>query len=658
MVLINLAAYFFSKKGLLIKIFLITSPTIAVSFLLGIMFTVYGMTLLTGAVFFVGSMAASSGLIYGLFRWVIKPINSVAEIGYRIAEGDLDQHITVVGRDEIGYMQASIAGMLAYLQETAALAEQIADGNLDVHVKLKSDKDQLGQAMRNMVISLRRLLQQIKDGLNTLTITSLELDTTARTNKEAATHAAMTVEQVAEGTGQQAYKVGQAAELLKQMQTAIDGIARGAQEQAAAVGTSATLTGQIAQAIGQVAGNTQQGAQGAAQAAKTAQTGAATVENNLQGMEAISNKTRFAMQKVTEMGEQSERIGDIVKTIDDIASQTNLLALNAAIETARATAQSRNLAEELLDQIMAAQAYLLAELLTIGKKDWTTAYWNQVANQAGIDNICITDEDGTVVFSEDAGLLGFRFLDDPQSQTYEFRQLLRQKNGVVCQPAQARSIDNKLFKYVGVSRRDQPGIVQVGFHAKSLGRFQFQMGGFGVVADEVRKLAEKSAIAAKEITALIQTNRQTVKEASQAMAASAAEVETGVAKANEAHEALTSILQAIVSVSQQVDEIAVAAQQIDASINNLSGTMETVSAVVEENTASTEEMSAGAGDVTTVMEDIALVSNENAAAVDELNTNINAITTQAQQVDVSVQELNGVAQTLQSQFEHFKLPAN
>ena len=53
----------------------------------------------------------------------------------------------------------------------------------------------------------------------------------------------------------------------------------------------------------------------------------------IRSIEKSSNKTKTA---VTALGENSQKIGNIVDTISGIAEQTNLLALNAAIEAARA----------------------------------------------------------------------------------------------------------------------------------------------------------------------------------------------------------------------------------------------------------------------------------------------------------------------------------
>jgi methyl-accepting chemotaxis protein len=180
--------------------------------------------------------------------------------------------------------------------------------------------------------------------------------------------------------------------------------------------------------------------------------------------------------------------------------------------------------------------------------------------------------------------------------------------------------------------------------------------GFAVVADEVRKLAENATQSTSEISALIKEVQRTIAEAVQAMNEGSTEVEAGMVQANEAGQALDTILIAAEAVNRQVEEIAAAAQMMDASTNELVGAMDSVSAVVEENTAATEEMAASAGEVSQAIENIAAISEENSAATEEVSASVEEVTAQVEEVTASAQSLSAMAQELQALVAQFKLP--
>ncbi|MGZ4112797.1 MAG: methyl-accepting chemotaxis protein, partial [Tumebacillaceae bacterium] len=73
-------------------------------------------------------------------------------------------------------------------------------------------------------------------------------------------------------------------------------------------------------------------------------TGQSTMQQTRLQMDGIQRHVEHLAGTMNQLGDQSQRIGQIVDLISGIAGQTNLLALNAAIEAARAGEQGRGFA--------------------------------------------------------------------------------------------------------------------------------------------------------------------------------------------------------------------------------------------------------------------------------------------------------------------------
>jgi len=123
-----------------------------------------------------------------------------------------------------------------------------------------------------------------------------------------------------------------------------------------------------------------------------------------------------------------------------------------------------------------------------------------LSSHIGIDELFITDADGLTVASNLEPAVGWRFPDDPKAQAFVFRSLINSKDGVVTQPITSRDLDSLMFKFVGVSRIDEPGIVQIGLKAETITRFQVEIGSvFGILATEIKNLGSRVTLASKAV---------------------------------------------------------------------------------------------------------------------------------------------------------------
>jgi methyl-accepting chemotaxis protein len=92
------------------------------------------------------------------------PIQQAADFLSKLAVGDLEDNLKAVDLarvDEIGKLSAAAQGLTESLREKAAAAQQIAQGDLNVRLELKSDKDVLTKNLNGMTGNLQRVIMDI-----------------------------------------------------------------------------------------------------------------------------------------------------------------------------------------------------------------------------------------------------------------------------------------------------------------------------------------------------------------------------------------------------------------------------------------------------------------------------------------------------------------
>ena len=121
-------------------------------------------------------------------------------------------------------------------------------------------------------------------------------------------------------------------------------VASGAAETATAVSETTTTVEEVKQTAQVSSQKAKYVSESAQKAAQVSQTGKRSLEETVEGMSHIREQMESIAQSIVRLSEQSQAIGEIIATVNDLAEQSNLLAVNAAIEAAKGGEQGKGFA--------------------------------------------------------------------------------------------------------------------------------------------------------------------------------------------------------------------------------------------------------------------------------------------------------------------------
>ena len=284
------------------------------------------------------------------------------------------------------------------LAQMADMASEIAEGNLEVRVNVKSQDEvgRLGLALNRMTERLQEALKGAQQHNERLHQANAEIEARASAEQEQREYLLTLFLQIRE-----VIAVLNAA--ASEIQVAAFEQLEGATEQEAAVTQTVTTVEEVRTTVSQTAEHARDVAKAAQQSLAVSQSGQEAVRDSMEGMTTIRQRVEDIARTILALSERTQQIGDIIEAVNALADQSKLLALNASIEAARAGEEGKGFAvvalevRQLAEQSRAATAQVQTILSEIQQATNTAVMVTEEGSKGAETGMALVERAGDAI---------------------------------------------------------------------------------------------------------------------------------------------------------------------------------------------------------------------------------------------------------------------
>ncbi len=161
---------------------------------------------------------------------VVQPFNITVEYLSKISIGEMPPLITADLKGDFSIIINSLNMLINSLNEIIAKAKQVAEGDLTVDLKKRSENDELMQSLTDMVKSTANIISEFQTAANNISASSQQMSSTSQQMSQGASEQASSAEEVSSSMEQMAANIQQNTENAQQTEkialNASDGITK------------------------------------------------------------------------------------------------------------------------------------------------------------------------------------------------------------------------------------------------------------------------------------------------------------------------------------------------------------------------------------------------------------------------------------------------